>query len=265
MFESTPINNYVNAKYCSCQKTLTPENIQNYLPNADTELLPGIRWGNYCQLYTPAFWKYLYLANRLPDKGSHHRLGSTILEEITACLLGGYGMPAELGLLAFERLKNHSLIVEGVSHVKIKKALSSPFVMQNGASKKYRFYNQKSKFVYEFLNRNDLDTIPVSDDFEFRNWLLTIKGIGPKTASWITRNWFQSENVAILDIHILRAGKIAGIFDCTEGISSKYFDLENTYINFCNAMDVLPSNMDALIWNYMKKTNKLALRLLSKP
>lgn len=236
---------------------------ENSLPKKEAYLMPGIKWGNYCQLYTPAFWKFMYHSVEPVEQGNQHRLGNTILEEIVACLLGGYGMPSELGLAAFERLRNESLITSGISSKKIQKALSTPFSMADGTLKRYRFYNQKSKYIYNLLQRPDLDSIPTGNDLLLRNWLLTVEGIGPKTASWITRNWLQSENVAILDIHILRAGKIAGFFKEIDNVSKNYFELEGFYIDFCKALDVLPSNMDAIIWSYMKKTNKLALKALS--
>jgi N-glycosylase/DNA lyase len=236
---------------------------ENDLPKQEKYLMPGIKWGNYCQLYTPAFWKFMYHSVESTVESNQHRLGNTILEEIVACLLGGYGMPSELGLAAFERLRNESLITPGTNLKKIQMALSTPFTMVDGAQKKYRFYNQKSKFIYTFLQRSDLNSIPLDDDLLLRNWLLTVEGIGPKTASWITRNWLQSENVAILDIHILRAGKIAGFFKEIDNVSKNYFELEGLYIDFCKALGVLPSNMDAIIWSYMKKTNKLALKALS--
>jgi N-glycosylase/DNA lyase len=237
--------------------------VEQYLPNEDIEVMPGIKWGNYCKLYTPAFWKYMYLYYDLPENENSHRLGSNAIEEVIACLLGGYGIPSEMGLLAFQRLKKESLIYPGVSFKKIETALSTPFMAENGKTRKYRFYNQKSKYVYNFLQRDDLDSVDIDNDISFRNWLLSIDGIGPKTASWITRNWLQSENVAILDIHILRAGKIAGFFNGINNVSKNYFTLEESYISFCRALEVLPSNMDAVIWNYMKKTNKLALSVIS--
>lgn len=237
--------------------------IEKHLPDQDIELMPGIKWGYYCQLYTPAFWKFMYLSYGSQSDIDQHRLGSDIIEEVVVCLLGGYGMPSELGLAAFKRLKENSLITPGIAFHKIVKALSRPFEMEDGTMKRYRFYNQKSKYVHRFLQRDDLDIIPADNDIFFRNWLLTVEGIGFKTASWITRNWLQSENVAILDIHILRAGKIAGFFDESDDVSKKYLDLESCYIDFCKALEVRPSNMDAIIWNYMKKTNKLALKVLS--
>jgi thermostable 8-oxoguanine DNA glycosylase len=207
----------------------------------------------------------MYLWYDLPKDTNHHRLGENVIEEVAACLLGGYGMPAELGLAAFERLKSESLLLPGTCFSRIQNALSQPFKLKNGSQKRYRFYNQKSRYIYTFLLRDDLCSIPTYNDIAFRNWLLTVEGIGPKTASWITRNWLQSENVAILDIHILRAGRIAGFFEDQHDVSREYFDLESCYINFCKAIDVLPSNMDAIIWDYMKKTNKLALKVISYP
>jgi endonuclease III len=45
-----------------------------------------------------------------------------------------------------------------------------------------------------------------------RQLLLSIEGIGPKTASWIVRNVMGSDDVAIIDIHILRACTGMGVF-----------------------------------------------------
>jgi N-glycosylase/DNA lyase len=199
----------------------------------------------------------------LPDDKNTHRIGKTIIEEVVACILGGYGMPSELGLLAFKRLRDYSLIESSASFKQINEALKEPFQMEDGSCKGYRFYNQKAYYIHSFIIRDDLDSIPCHLDVELRQWLLTVAGIGLKTASWITRNWLQSENVAILDIHILRAGKLAGFFKETENVSRNYFAMEESYLSFCKGLNVLPSNMDAVIWHYMKLTNKLALRALS--
>ncbi|MGV8131392.1 MAG: 8-oxoguanine DNA glycosylase [Candidatus Pacearchaeota archaeon] len=233
------------------------------MPKPHEEVLPGIKWGNYCQLYTPAFWKYLYISSLLKErKSEHHRLGCSIIEEVVACLLGGYGMPSEIGMSAYARLKDQGLIRKGVSYAEIYSALSLPFEISKDVIKRYRFANQKSRFIHKFLCREDLIEIPINDDLQLRKWLLTIDGIGLKTASWITRNWLQSENVAILDIHILRAGKIAGFFD-NINVSKNYLHLESQYIQFCNAIEVKPSNMDAIMWSFMKQSNRLALKAVS--
>ena len=231
-------------------------------PNENVELLPGVKWGNYTQLYTPAFWKMQYLLTNYSDEISSHRLAPTIREEIIMCILGGYGLPSEMGILAFNRLKERSIIKPGISFDHIYDSLSSPFILADGRQVRYRFYNQKSKYIHKFLSRNDIENICVNHDLELREWLLTIDGIGLKTASLITRNLLKSDKVAILDIHLLRAGKLAGVFELSNEYSFDYLTLEKKYLDFCGALEVKPSNMDAIIWLYMKNNTKLAIRTL---
>jgi N-glycosylase/DNA lyase len=237
--------------------------ITKTLPNEQSEVLPGIPWGDCCQLFTPAFWKLQYAVYTSGGTiHNDHKLGKNIIEEVIACLLGGYGIPAEIGLMAFDRLKTEGLIHPGVNHSLIFKALSTPFISENNKSTTYRFYNQKSKFISEFLNRDDLNSISINNDIQLREWLLTVNGIGLKTASWITRNWLSSDNVAILDIHLLRAGKLTGFFEDISNVNRDYFSLEAKYLSFCKALDVAAANLDALIWDYMKKNNRFALKAL---
>lgn len=229
--------------------------IENF-PKEEEELMPGIKWGSYVQLYTPAFWKLQYLLSDFSGNRISHKLSSSLLEEIVMCILGGYGIPAEIGILAFKHLKENDLIQQNISFESIYNVLAQPMTNDNGKQIRYRFFKQKSLYVYKFLNRADLEIIPQNNDLELRNWLLTIDGIGLKTASWITRNWMHSDNVAIIDIHIFRAGQLTGFF--TKKSLSDYLTLEREYLNFCNALQVSASNMDALIWGYMKKNTKLA-------
>jgi N-glycosylase/DNA lyase len=244
-------------------ETATLQSVMPYienLPSEYDEVLPGIKWGNYAQLYTPAFWKLQYMLSDFSNDLKSHRLASNIVEEIVMCILGGYGIPAEMGIVAFERMKERQIIHKNSDFESVFDALSSPFHLSNGKSVHYRFFNQKSQYIHKFLNRSDLDAIPEFDDIELRNWLLSIDGIGLKTASWITRNWLNSDNVAILDVHLLRAGKLAGFFESAE--LSNYLKLEEQYLNFCCALEVRASNLDALIWSFMKKNTNLAVRTL---
>lgn len=233
------------------------------LPEPHNEVMPGLKWGSIYQLYTPAFWKYQYLINKFPSGINVHRLSECVREEIVMCMLGGYGIPSEMGLLAFERLKSERLIVPYANFDHILTALSSSFYTPGGNNVKYRFARQKASYIYEFLNRPDIEYIPSSNDLAFREWLTTVKGIGYKTASWITRNWLRSENVAILDIHLLRAGVITGFFHPDYNLNSEYLALEQRFLIFCKKLDVRPSDMDAIIWQYMKKNNRLALNILA--
>ncbi|RYE51877.1 MAG: hypothetical protein EOP48_17645, partial [Sphingobacteriales bacterium] len=81
-----------------------------HFPNEHVELLPGLKWGVCYQLYTPAFWKLQYLMNSFSIERDVHQLGGNIIEEVVLCILGGYGIPSEMGNLAFERLRDRNLI-----------------------------------------------------------------------------------------------------------------------------------------------------------
>jgi thermostable 8-oxoguanine DNA glycosylase len=95
-----------------------------------------------------------------------------------------------------------------------------------------------------------------------RNALMTLPGVGPKTASWIVRNWLGSDEVAILDIHIVRAGILAGLFEPDEDVSKNYIRMEAQFIAFSRALGVQTSDLDALIWRMMRTTPRLVMHLI---
>src|ERR1700761_1315138 len=75
------------------------------LPAPEAEVLPGVRWGYIEAFPTPAYWLYQVIARRLLNQPIRYRLGENLREEVAACLLGGHGIPARVGLAAFEHLK----------------------------------------------------------------------------------------------------------------------------------------------------------------
>ena len=79
----------------------------------------------------------------------------------------------------------------------------------------------------------------------------------------LNRRIQKSERVAILDIHLLRAGQLMGLFESTEQVSLHYFSMEDKYLRFCKALDVFPSLIDEIMWSFMKRSNTLALRALT--
>lgn len=239
------------------------EKVVGSLPPPTSEVMHGVPWGRHDILYTPAFWKVQYHLMEMGCCTPSHIVGETAVEEVVRCLLGGFGLTSEISSLAFQRLRHRKLIVKGVEEDELRAALFEPLLTGSGRKVRYRFYNQKSKYVSEFLNRSDIEKGLMKEDLAFRQWLTTVNGIGLKTASWITRNLMNSQNVAILDVHLVRAGKIAGIFDRCADVSRSYLDLESKFLNFCSALQVRPSDMDALIWINMKRSNQIALRVLN--
>jgi thermostable 8-oxoguanine DNA glycosylase len=235
------------------------------LPDPEAELLPGIRWGSFDHLFTPAFWAahawQFSLAGQLPP---HHRLCSSLRQEILACLLGGYGIPAEVGLAAFAHLSALGLLERSPTESELLSGLQQPLLV-NGRITRYRFARQKANYLAATLRVLDHEDPPSGlSDVQFRNWLTRLPGVGLKTASWITRNVRDSDAVAIIDIHLFRAGRLAGIFPARARIERDYEDLERRFIGFASAIGVRASQLDALVWHFMKRVGRVGIEALAE-
>lgn len=221
------------------------------LPSESTPLFEHVLWGSPAELFTPAYWK-LQMVERIANGIVYKtRLGQTLLEEVAACMLGGYGIPAELGLAAFNRLRNESLLDGFATETEIREALVRPFLIGN-STRKYRFAYQKSSRLESTLALLKNAELP-SDDKEARDYLCDLPGVGPKTASWIIRNDRQSDSVAILDIHIIRAGSQMNLFKSNKLTSQNYRTYEEKFLHFANEIGESAGQLDALMWDQMRK------------
>lgn len=228
-----------------------PSSVFAELPMPEEEVIPGVKWGEVVAFPTPAYWAYQVIARRLESKTIRNRLGASLKEEVGACLLGGHGMPASVGLLAFEHLKKKGAFSDDVpDEEQLYSWLSEP-METNGRSLRYRFPKQKAKYLYAALSMMSSQTVPMESGKALRNWLTTIPGIGYKTASWVARNWLDADDVAILDIHILRAGLLGGFFDGSLTVERDYLALEQQFIDFSVGLNVRASELDAVIWTSM--------------
>lgn len=221
------------------------------MPEPHCEVLPGVRWGAFDELYTPAYWRGQAWQHTLLGTYSEFRLGRTLQEELAACLLGGYGMPAELGLLAFERLRDRGLLLGVSSSDQLEPALAEPFLIR-GKPRRYRFPRQKARYLSACLAALD-DMDQPTEDMLFRDRLAELPGIGLKTASWIVRNHRQSNCVAIVDVHILRAGRYMGLYAPELSPERHYRLLESHFLTFAGAITTAMAMLDAMIWDYMRR------------
>ncbi|WP_157235026.1 8-oxoguanine DNA glycosylase [Methylosinus sp. LW4] len=232
------------------------------LPDPDVVLLDGVRWGAFEHPLTPAFWvSQAWLSCN--DDARNFRLGSSLVEEVTICLLGGYGIPAEVGLAAAARVLKE---IDSAREIPLTRSgledlLREPLEV-NGRSVRYRFARQRAAYVAAALE--DLSAINETalSDVELREALRRLPGIGPKTASWIVRNRRASDEVAILDVHIVRACVMMNVFGRNSDPSRNYFVLERKFLDFCMAACVRASVMDAIMWATMRKISKPLLRHL---
>ncbi len=228
----------------------------------DDEVLPGVIYGVADELLSPAYWALRCKTIEEQKRDFVNRYGS-LEEEVGFCLLGGYGVTVEVATAFFVRLKNIGVFNPNIciEEPEILNALLEPLPIK-GRLQRYRFPKQRSKRLsnaMEFLATTPLD---LQDAITFRDDLQKISGIGPKTASWITRNWLNSDDVAIIDIHILRAGWAINLFDKKIRLPRDYFSLEKKFLKLAEAIDVRASILDAVIWSDMRTFGSRLLRRL---
>ena len=186
--------------------------VQVDLPPEKQEVLPSVKWGDASGFPTVAYWLYKVLEKRITGDLIRYKLGNSLIEEIGACLLGGHGIPAANGLAAYEHMRSKGIFNGAVfSESDIFSWLSEPISL-NGKTFKYRFAKQKAIYLHSAIDKASSEGAPLESGRMLRNWLLDIKGIGPKTASWVARNWLdilvpKSQGNCIILIRIFTRGK----------------------------------------------------------
>jgi thermostable 8-oxoguanine DNA glycosylase len=166
-------------------------------------------------------------------------------------------MPAEIGLAAFSRLRDERLLYAGVSPVQLEAALSRPFSVGD-RKVRYRFPRQKARYLADclwLLGRKDLTSS--GKGRVLRDALIELPGVGPKTASWIARNWLDADDIAILDVHILRAMRLLSLVG-EATLPRDYSRVEAIFVEFANALGVRASVLDAVMWQHMRRWGYLA-------
>lgn len=232
------------------------------LPDPETLLIGDLRWGAFEHPLTPAFWVAQAWMMGAPSEVGF-QLGRSLEEEVVYCILGGYGIPAEVGLAAAERVCRAlpDLSGEFNRHARFQELLTHPLRIGNRAVK-YRFAAQRAEYLARALAMLPSIEEAAISDLALRNALLGLPGVGPKTASWIVRNRRASNEVAILDVHIVRACRIMGIFPHAADPVRLYFELEQRFLEFCRATGSAASSMDAVMWSTMRALSQKFMQQL---
>lgn len=233
------------------------------MPGPEDSIISGVRWGDHWALFTPAYWlSQLWMSGLDQHASSYYQAKGSLCDEIAFCMLGGHGIAAELATAAFENCRKAELIERlETSVTQWTEVLQQPLHV-NGSSRRYRYPQQKARFLAGAMAYIQENPISTSCGKELRDHLLKINGVGPKTAGWIARNYLDTDEVAILDIHIVRAGLLCDLFSPAQRVERNYFVMESRFIEFCRALDARPAILDCLIWDQMRSVGRLALDAL---
>lgn len=229
-------------------------------PTTRCECCEVTAWGEEWQLGTAAFW--VQQAHEFPSGTGRHRLGANLREEVAVCMLGGYGISGPVGNAAFFAIRDAGLLA---SHLREKDAadamaevLAVPLNMGGGRRMRYRFHQQRPRRLAAALAtlsqwEADADEL---NDLQLRDHLMALPGVGPKTASWVVRNHRDSDAVAIIDIHIQRAGIKAGVFCAAWTLPRHYERFESAFLGWAAAGAVSAADLDAAIWRLLSTLSR---------
>jgi thermostable 8-oxoguanine DNA glycosylase len=231
------------------------------IPNEDVELMPGVPWGRASTPFTPAFWRLACIASGAILDQSRYHLGTSLKEEVVACLLGGHGVTGELGLAAYNHLRLNHVVDRPHSVEHIERLLTEPLDV-GGRSIRYRYPRQKAKYISAAIAYLNANNPPEDCGKSLRDWLTAIPGIGHKTASWIARNWLDAQDIAILDIHIHRAGVLAGIFSPHDNVTRDYLRMEEGFVRLAEGIGIPANILDNQIWNELRLTPSTVRQML---
>lgn len=181
-----------------------------------------------------------------------------LLHVVAFCLLGGFSVRAEINDAAFQSILVAGLLEpDCVATADIFEARLSVPLRVGERQVRYRFPRQRAKRLATALSILKADPPPTDNVHVFRRHLMQIQGIGPKTASWIARDWLASDEVAILDVHVVRACQLMNLFPQHIRLPKDYDQLEQRFIQFANALGVRASILDSVIWNEMREFSRL--------
>ena len=211
-------------------------------------------WGLSGHLASAAFW--IARTKDMPAGNGDHRLAGTLAGEVVACIVGGWGVKAEVGLAAYRELERAGIVRTDPppEAAEVEDVLGRSFKVPGAdGSVRYRFPSQRGGRVAAALRYLTEAERPPEDPRLLRAWLLGVPGVGPKTAAWIVRNRTGVNDVAIVDVHVRRAGIAAGFFDPDWRLPVDYDLFERTFLAVATLGGVGAATLDACIWQTLHR------------
>lgn len=201
------------------------------------------------------------------NKPWHKLSEEEILFELVLSILGSQ-IKYEVALQYAQVLKKENILTTLYSEkdilkvqLELEKIFETPQHI-NGSIVKYRFPKTRAKYIafnlFYLQQKNGITSIlSKSTNTKFiRKYLVKhIKGIGPKQASHFLRNIGFSNDIAVLDVHILRYMNIQGVINeeyKSIGNLKLYEKLEEQLVKFLEFILAPIGYIDQAIWIVMR-------------
>lgn len=184
--------------------------------------------------------------------------------ELLFCLLGGHGISYEHNLSAADLLWSLGVLDPdrpALSVERIEAELREPQFAPDrvdGTLRRYRFPARKARLLDDaqlWLQDSPplaaaLRAIP--EERWRREFLSQCPGIGKKSASWLLRNTGYARELAVLDIHVLRAMQDCGRLGAAN-LPRDYEQAEDAYLSWCTEREYDPARFDLLVWDFSRR------------
>jgi thermostable 8-oxoguanine DNA glycosylase len=202
----------------------------------------------------------LFCQFRSPPPPSH----DDVERELLFCLLGGFGISFEHALSACERLTPIRPFASGTDasnlEALVRSELERPQFMplrQDGTYRRYRYPVRKAKLIAQarswLLARppllDEIGDLPC--EHARRRLLCECPGLGAKTASWLLRNLGLAKELAIVDVHLLRALRAAGRIENVT-LPRDYELVEAAFLDWCRDLDAPAAAFDLFVWEWQR-------------
>lgn len=185
-------------------------------------------------------------------------------QELVFCLLGGHGVTYELArsatdvvmaLCPFESFWREDNLAHAVEN-ELRMPKFDPR-RGDGSLRRYRYPRRKAALMTAAVGWVDQEgglreqLLRRDAEVERRRWLCSCPGIGPKSASWLLRNCGVAHELAILDVHILRAMRQAGrLGEVT--LPRDYAIVESNFRRWCGELGASVSALDLFLWEWQR-------------
>jgi len=185
-------------------------------------------------------------------------------DELLFCLLGGYGVTFEHGRSACQRLAQlrpfTSRLNDQALEQQLRAELDKPQFeprRRNGSLRRYRYPARKAELVVRARTwlrprpRLLSELTSLLSEQDRRRVLCGCPGIGEKTASWLLRNLGLAHELAIVDIHLVRALREAGRIGSIS-LPRDYDLVEAAFIDWCRDIGAPPAAFDLFVWEWQR-------------
>lgn len=183
-----------------------------------------------------------------------------LYDEIVFCLLSGHGVPFELALSAARHLAAFSVFSRRRTDPELRDLvfaeLSRPQFeprRNDGNFRRFRYPMRKAGLIVSarrwLLDRGTLyDRLrSIPDERARRTFLTPCPGVGLKTASWLLRNAGLAHELAVLDVHVLRAMDAQGRLGAMR-LPRDYERIEEAFLAWCRELQAPPAAFDLFLW-----------------